>query len=349
MSEPLLSVIVTTYNREKYIEDCIKSIQKQTYRNIEILIIDDCSQDNTEDLIKNMQNEDKRVRYIKHPKNRGAGAAKNTGIDEALGKYTTYLDSDDRIANVYAYETAINILESKNVDVYSYKHTYNNSGRKISRKHKIYKINSDNILNPSTMLPLKVFKSEQLKKIRNKEYILYDDVSFWIDFCLTNVPVIYQTENEFYYINNEDHVSITSNQKNNIKIFETFKEIENIIREKGSNIENSNAILYMIINTFIFFMYEKINDNVLKNKYKTLASQYLLSIDNTLGIIGNEIDLRSLVFFINDEIAEKKYLKDIDVYRINKYKYIKPNILMFKLEREIKRILKQLKNLISHQ
>lgn len=160
----IISVIVTTYNRVNYLNECISSIQKQTYTNIEIIVVDDCSIDNTEEIIKDMQMYDDRIKYIKHSINKGSGAAKNTGIEAATGEYITFVDSDDKLANIYAYETALEIFGKNNIDVYAYGET-NEENTMITKKYKKYSINATNIYKPTTMLPLKIFKAKQIKKL----------------------------------------------------------------------------------------------------------------------------------------------------------------------------------------
>ena len=88
-----ISIIVPTYNREKLITLSIRSALNQTHNNIELLIIDDCSDDNTEKEIDKIK--DERLRYIKLRKNLGANYARNLGIKKATGEYITFLDSDD--------------------------------------------------------------------------------------------------------------------------------------------------------------------------------------------------------------------------------------------------------------
>lgn len=94
MENPIISVIIPTYNREKLIMDSIDSVLNQTFQDFEILIIDDVSTDNTEQLIKDLNNE--KIRYYKLDKNGGQCIARNYGIKKARGKYIAFLDSDDR-------------------------------------------------------------------------------------------------------------------------------------------------------------------------------------------------------------------------------------------------------------
>lgn len=96
MNKPLVTVITPAYNSSKYISETILSVQKQTYTNWEMIIVDDCSQDNTVDIIEGFRKEDNRIKLITLDKNGGAGVARNVAINAAQGKYIAFLDSDDQ-------------------------------------------------------------------------------------------------------------------------------------------------------------------------------------------------------------------------------------------------------------
>lgn len=89
----LVSIVMPSYNGEKYILETIESIQKQTYSNWELLIVDDCSTDNTENVVKSVK--DDRIRFLKNKKNSGAAVSRNYALREATGKWVAFLDSDD--------------------------------------------------------------------------------------------------------------------------------------------------------------------------------------------------------------------------------------------------------------
>jgi glycosyltransferase involved in cell wall biosynthesis len=93
LSREKISIIIPTYNREKLIIRSIKSILNQTYHNIEVILIDDGSTDNTKKVISQIK--DKQLRYIKLRKNQGASVARNIGIQKAIGNYIAFQDSDD--------------------------------------------------------------------------------------------------------------------------------------------------------------------------------------------------------------------------------------------------------------
>ena len=92
---PLVSVIIPTYNRAATIGRTIQSLQSQTYDNLDIIVVEDGSKDETLKLLDTIS--DKRLRVIRHEVNRGVTAAKNTGLNNIRGEWFTILDSDDEI------------------------------------------------------------------------------------------------------------------------------------------------------------------------------------------------------------------------------------------------------------
>ena len=90
-----VSVIIPVYNVEKYIRQTLKSVFAQTYSNIEIVMVDDCSQDQSSEIIVEFQKTHPEIVYFLQPKNMGAGAARNKALELATGQYVAFLDSDD--------------------------------------------------------------------------------------------------------------------------------------------------------------------------------------------------------------------------------------------------------------
>lgn len=91
----LVSVITPVYNAEKAIEKTLESVFAQTYKSIEIILVDDCSKDNSAAIIKKYQETHPEIVYYLQPKNMGAGAARNKALELAKGQYAAFLDSDD--------------------------------------------------------------------------------------------------------------------------------------------------------------------------------------------------------------------------------------------------------------
>lgn len=92
--EELVSIITPSYNTANYIEETIQSVLNQTYENWEMIIVDDCSTDNT-DMVVQKYLSDSRIKYLKNPKNSGAAVSRNYALREAKGKWIAFLDSDD--------------------------------------------------------------------------------------------------------------------------------------------------------------------------------------------------------------------------------------------------------------
>lgn len=93
--QALVSIITPVYNAEKYILDTIESVQRQTYKTWELILVNDCSQDKSQALIESAAKKDLRIKLINLPVNSGAAVARNTGLKEAQGDYIAFIDSDD--------------------------------------------------------------------------------------------------------------------------------------------------------------------------------------------------------------------------------------------------------------
>lgn len=98
MKKDLISVVIPVYNAEVYIKRCLESIQKQTYDNLEIIVVNDGSTDNTQKVLEEIQQQDRRIKMIQK-ENEGVSAARNDGVATATGKYVYFIDSDDYVEN----------------------------------------------------------------------------------------------------------------------------------------------------------------------------------------------------------------------------------------------------------
>lgn len=124
-----VSVIVPIYKSEKYLPGCVSSIIKQSFKDLEIILVDDGSQDKCPQICDSYAKQDKRIKVI-HQKNKGQSAARNAGIDSATGDYLFFVDSDDRL-HPQAIEILLNIAEKTNAPI-----TTSNYFLKSSKKQK---------------------------------------------------------------------------------------------------------------------------------------------------------------------------------------------------------------------
>lgn len=115
MSNILFSIVIPTYNREKFIVKTIQSVLSQTYTNFELIIVDDGSTDNTEKFVRNIK--DKRIKFFKK-ENEERGAARNYGTNKAKGDYITFLDSDDLLYSKYLEEAKYFIKKNNSINIF---------------------------------------------------------------------------------------------------------------------------------------------------------------------------------------------------------------------------------------
>ena len=118
---PLISVIIPVYNVEKYLDRCVQSVVDQTYKNLEIILVDDGSLDNCPLLCDNWMAKDNRIKVI-HKSNGGLSDARNRGLEESNGKYITFIDSDDYVDERYVeYLKKLIVKYSTDLSISSYK------------------------------------------------------------------------------------------------------------------------------------------------------------------------------------------------------------------------------------
>lgn len=154
---PLVSIIITLYNYDQYIADCLRSCLEQTYDNIEIWVIDDHSTDNSFRIADRFRSEYKNVFLWRHFRNKGIGASKNTGIMNSKGMYITFLDADDMLTK-RSIELRVKAMEKHNLDMV---HGY------------AYKIGPNNYLETSRRMRKKLLLSGKPESI-NAQTTMYD-------------------------------------------------------------------------------------------------------------------------------------------------------------------------------
>ena len=132
--QPVISVIIPVFNTEKYIGNCINSVIAQTLKDIEIICVNDCSADNSLEILQNFAKKDNRIKIIDLKENKGVSNARNTGIDLAQGEYIYLIDSDDWLDTNYLEEMLKKIKETKsNVIINAnFVNEYDNQNKKVT-------------------------------------------------------------------------------------------------------------------------------------------------------------------------------------------------------------------------
>ena len=119
MRSPLITLALSVYNVEPYLRQSLETIVNQTYQNLEILCIDDCSKDNTYDILQEYAQKCSRIRVVKQPKNQGLSVSRNRAIEMAQGEYILMLDGDDLFALDMVEKAIVPSIKMKNFLNYS--------------------------------------------------------------------------------------------------------------------------------------------------------------------------------------------------------------------------------------
>ena len=132
----LVSIIVPIYNVEKFLEECIQSIINQTYKKIEIILVNDGSTDNSYDICLKYQKKDNRIHVI-NKINGGLSSARNTGLSKARGEYVVFIDSDDFIDSAMI-EILVDLIEKESADIVCCNYDMYDENSQLVKKHKLY-------------------------------------------------------------------------------------------------------------------------------------------------------------------------------------------------------------------
>lgn len=277
-----VSIIIPAYNVEKYIKECLESISNQTYKNIEVIIIDDGSIDNTPSIVKTFCDEDNRFRLLTNP-NKGVSSARNYGISISSGRYIMFLDSDD-FYDLNAVEYMLQSIIDNQCDwgICNYINKYDDS-EENNNVHFIQENNKYDItdyLKQSAIefnslyvgvLWNKIYRSDIIKtnKILFDETInLGEDSLFNLEY-IKYVKTIYISSKCLYYhyMSNENSLTKTISAINmwDMSTVRYEKMIE-IYKRNQLERKCSKEIAYRILGDLIFPIRESIKDNKQKNE-----------------------------------------------------------------------------------
>jgi glycosyltransferase involved in cell wall biosynthesis len=319
IDEPLVSVIMPVYNRIGIVKHAIDSVLKQSYKNFELIIIDDGSNDGTVELIESISNKDNRIKLIKHEENKGVCKSRNDGLKIAKGEYIFYLDSDNTWKKEYLKTMVGAYLELPDAKaLYSGQYIAKNYFSPIERVR--YGSFNKSLLYNRNYIDLNCFTHkkevyneiggfrENLKRLNDYDYILkiVDN-----DFKIYSIPVILSN----YYLKNshnrisdiveydldklykphEKYIINTYNKHLKIDYTDNFKEDiskisddVNIVIFVGNEIRNIEDCLEPILN---YDNFEKLNIAVLYSGNNEETINYL-----------NLLEDKNLIKFFNEDI-----------------------------------------------
>lgn len=207
----LVSIVLPTYNGSKFIKESIDSCLNQTYKNIELIIVNDCSTDNTEELIQSYH--DERIVYVKNDQNQKLPKSLNIGFSKANGTYLTWTSDDNFYVN-NAIEKMVTHLENKKVDlVYAPYKTINETGKVDGFREvgEIKHILKDNIVKACFLYTKEI---QHTLKGYGTDLFLVEDYDFWIRAAYNNFK-FGKLEEELYYYRFHD-ASLTETRRKEI-------------------------------------------------------------------------------------------------------------------------------------
>ncbi|MBQ8830080.1 MAG: glycosyltransferase [Oscillospiraceae bacterium] len=196
----MISIIIPVYNTKHYLESCVESILKQTYRDFEIIFVDDGSTDGSAEILDTFAEKDERIRVI-HQVNAGVSSARNRGINEARGDYLSFVDSDDTL-EPDMYETLIGLIEQYDVSIAhcSYNRVENNKVKRVGNSGKVYVQTREEALD--CFISGRLFVGSCWTKLYAKE--LFNDVRFSADIktsedMLVNFQIFGKVDTSVFY------------------------------------------------------------------------------------------------------------------------------------------------------
>lgn len=311
-----VSVIVPVYNTEKYLKNCIDSLLKQNFEDYEIIVINDLSPGNTEEIIKSYN--DKKIVYIKNKTNKGIGYNRNLGIKKAKGEYVCFIDSDDYvkedfISKMYNYSKENNldlcVCDYVNIDEEGNKlKEFNLSDFCITNYEENNKILCEINLAPWN----KLYKKDMLvkNKIEFSETLKYEDLSF-VALSIKNSKKIGKINEQLNYYTIHKNSETTTRDK---RVFDIFKQLDIVRNEYKSGKYLDELTVSVLLNYTIQQRYQIDKDT--QSKFIDDAFKYLN--DNNIDYKHSEyIKNRS---FVKGLIEKNKFITKIycKIYRMLK-------------------------------
>lgn len=332
----LISVIVPVYNCEKYVGRCIESIINQTYKNLEIILVNDGSVDNSLSILKDYKNKDSRIIVI-DKKNEGVSTARNAGLQICKGRYITFVDADDWIDNIM-YEEMHKILVKQKVDLVRVNYFKNRSDEEVmfegpkseyaDRKIEKEKIISEiipNVLNDKIQALCTTFMySSQFKTVFSSEIFLGEDKLLLLELLL-NMESIYLSNKPYYHYfynsksANFNNIDYRKNMSNFICL---YNKIESFLKERGlysneNKVKLDNFISkWVITNSWIIYKQKDGNKAYCKELYSFIIN------NNKLINIFQSSNIKNITFFDNKIYMNVKKMKINKIIFWCKLRYI---------------------------
>ncbi len=283
-NEPLISLIISVYNIEQYISKCVESIIGQKEQNIEIILVDDGSTDDSKTIVDEYAKKDTRIKVI-HKINGGLSSARNVGLNVASGEYIFFVDGDDFIAN-NAIEVLGEIIKNNDYDIicFNYYVSYEDKDVKTYSKPQYWNV-SDNVkyVISSTSACSRVYKRDFLikNKLFFKEGIIYEDLALIPSFVIFTSKICFIDDFLYYYVIRENSIMHETEFKTNRDDkFIALETLNNTFIKNGLWDKYKNEIEYLYIR-HLLIMYSL---EILKYK----RDIYMPRINKAVDLMNNK-------------------------------------------------------------
>ena len=338
-----VSVIVPVYNAEKYLPKTLNSIVNQTYKNLEIIIIDDCSTDDSKKIIKSYASKDERIRPIYSEINQGVSKSRNMGLRMFTGDFVLFVDSDD-ILTKDAVEIMIDRAEKYDGDVIDSYHlvVFEDKGKKhfftegkIPKEDLVMGCLEDNleVLNKATYITGKIIKKELVDGLYFDESLSrYEDMLFEHQIKLRLKNMIFLNTIVYYYVQVSGSLINTLGEKHKAyldsakEIMKNYSESSKKIKDKIESILVTNAFLTGITKVIKNDKSITENTNILINYLKRIDEVFPKWKDNTeiskfikKGIIKYQNEEKA--FKLVKKTSKKNFIKMYFKFMAFKNKY----------------------------
>ena len=299
MNEIKISIIIPIYKvPEEFLRKCIQSLIEQTYKNIEIILVDDGSPDNCGMICDQYKQKDERIVVI-HQKNKGLSGARNTGYEEATGNWITFVDGDDWIESNMCEEFAkyakddidivcCGVIKDYGNKKYYYKYDGKYEDKKIYKDEEIKYLQTEllDYNGNNAWAYAKLIRKDFLDKysIEHDEELRQgaEALEFNIRLFEKAKKIIFVKEYLYHYMYNEESISAKHDEKNHEYVLKCFEKIKGIIlKSDNKNLlleKFYNRLLYVIITTAISGYFNLNN----KQTYKEKKEGYKKYLKNTL-------------------------------------------------------------------
>lgn len=281
--KPKISVVIPVYNTEKFLRKCLDSVVNQTFKDIEIICVDDCSPDGSYKIVEEYKKKDSRITFIQHEKNLGQGGARNTGIKLAKADFIASVDSDDCIAFDMLEKLWIASNEGEyDITCCGYKRV-SEKGQIISESsYEPKTVDSvDHEINIFTFLNPAIWNKLWRKSLFIENDIFFPDKLYFQDMatiplllaCAKNIKIIDQCL--YYYLVREGSVTNSYSPKHIIDYFKVYEILYNFLIKKDL-ITSYADNLASYINSGMKFHSENVLNSEMNDKSKSQYLRHLL-------------------------------------------------------------------------